>query len=93
MDPSFIGIKTYAKPEPWRCRRLAYGDLNIGVMERGFNKSVYVLRPSFDYTCMVRPPFFSLLLFVHSGIKMISKYALIPFWLTHDPVNLAMEPH
>lgn len=45
MDPRFIGIKTYAKPEPWHCRRLGYGDFNIGVMEQVFNKSVYVLRP------------------------------------------------
>lgn len=80
MDPSFIGIKTYAKPEPWCCKRLAYRDLNIGVMEQVFNKSVYVLRPSFDYSCIVRPSFFSRLLFVHFGIKTISDYVLIRFW-------------
>lgn len=61
-------------------RRLAHGDLDIGVMEQVFNKSVYVLRPSFDYSCMVSPSFFSLLLFVHFGIKTISKFILILFW-------------
>lgn len=84
MDPSIIGIKTYAKPEPWLSRRLAYGDLDISVMEQVFNKSVYVLRPSFDYSCIVRPSFFSLLLFVHFGIKMISKYVIVK---SHDPEN------
>lgn len=89
MDPSFIGIKTYAKPGPWRCKRLAYGGLDIGVMEQVFNKSVYILGPSFDYSCIVRPSFFLLSLFVHLGIKMISKYH--PFLeKTRDPVKLVI---
>lgn len=65
MDPSIFGIKIYAKPEPWHYRSLAYGDLGISAMEQVFNKSVYVQRPSFDYSCIVWPSFFSLLLFVH----------------------------